>query len=384
MTGAVLAGVGPTSPASNASNPGHGDKRLAAMQVQPPVARASPPPGPVAPSTPHGVVVHAPARLHLGFLDPSASLGRGFGSLGLVINGFDTQLQLKRLPQGLPLEAGRLDARAHSGAAQDALPRAVACLEALRQASGCRDALALDLLQVPPAHAGFGSGTQLALALGRAFASLFALPWSTAELARITGRGLRSGVGIAGFDQGGLLLDAGPGAGGGPAPLLARVALPDHWRVLLVMDPRAQGLSGDAEKAALRSLPPLPREAAAALCHQTLMRIWPGALEADFPAFAGGVSEVQRLLGAHFAPAQAGRAFSSAATQTLLQSLAQRSPMAMGQSSWGPTGFAVVADEWALTPGLQAARTAGELDPALVLRTVSVNNEGARVLPLPG
>lgn len=34
--------------------------------------------------------VRAPGRLHLGFLDPSATLGRAFGNLGLVIDGFET------------------------------------------------------------------------------------------------------------------------------------------------------------------------------------------------------------------------------------------------------------------------------------------------------
>ena len=31
------------------------------------------------------VSVNAPGRLHLGFLDPSGTLGRRFGSLGLMI-----------------------------------------------------------------------------------------------------------------------------------------------------------------------------------------------------------------------------------------------------------------------------------------------------------
>src|SRR5689334_25256718 len=38
-----------------------------------------------------GVVrVEAPGRLHLGFLDPSATLGRCFGSAGLAIDGMAT------------------------------------------------------------------------------------------------------------------------------------------------------------------------------------------------------------------------------------------------------------------------------------------------------
>ncbi len=40
------------------------------------------------------VTVCAPGRLHLGFLDPGASLGRRYGSLGLVVDGFETQVEL--------------------------------------------------------------------------------------------------------------------------------------------------------------------------------------------------------------------------------------------------------------------------------------------------
>ena len=39
--------------------------------------------------------VQAPGRLHLGFLDPAASLGRRFGSLGLVVDGFQTTVELR-------------------------------------------------------------------------------------------------------------------------------------------------------------------------------------------------------------------------------------------------------------------------------------------------
>src|SRR5439155_23740982 len=40
------------------------------------------------------VTLRAPGRLHLGFLDPSASLGRRFGSIGVVIEGFETEIEL--------------------------------------------------------------------------------------------------------------------------------------------------------------------------------------------------------------------------------------------------------------------------------------------------
>ena len=42
-----------------------------------------------------GVFASTSARLHLGFLDMSGTLGRRFGSLGLSIRAFHTTLELR-------------------------------------------------------------------------------------------------------------------------------------------------------------------------------------------------------------------------------------------------------------------------------------------------
>jgi beta-ribofuranosylaminobenzene 5'-phosphate synthase len=325
-------------------------------------------------SLPSAVRVQAPGRLHLGFLDPAGTLGRRYGSLGLVIAGPATVVELRR--------AG-LDSAAADGAAATAeLPRALQHLAALRRATAHTAPLHLQLAEVLTAHAGFGSGTQLALAIGRAFGALFGLDTSSAEIARITGRGLRSGVGIAGFDQGGLLLDGGPRGDGGPAALLSRIELPPAWRVLLVLDPRQRGLSGADEKAALATLPGLPREAAAAICHEVLMRILPGAAGAEFAPFAAGLTRIQRLLGEHFAAAQQGRVYSSAAVGRLVEWIAAHTPAGIGQSSWGPTGFAVLPSAEAAQHIVDAARAAGVVDAALALHVVSGCSHGALLTPL--
>ena len=318
------------------------------------------------------VSVDAPARLHLGFLDPSASLGRRFGSIGLVIDGPATQIEIG---------AADVDAvLATTPAAQAELARATACLRCLREHTGRRARLQLRLRQVLPPHAGLGSGTQLALAIGAAFARWHDLDVNSATLASWLGRGLRSGVGIAGFDHGGLLVDGGPGVDGRPAPLLSRIDLPAAWRIVLVQDPRAQGLSGGDEKQALALLPPLAQSAAAEICHEVLMRILPGAALGEFTAFAGGVTQVQRVLGEHFAPAQQGRAFTSAAVGRLVQWLGGHQTTAraaIGQSSWGPTGFAILPSQASAEALLLAARAAGVIDPALDVRIVAARNHGA-------
>ncbi len=329
------------------------------------------------------VQVRAPGRLHLGFLDPAGTLGRRFGSLGLVIDGFATTLTLAAAPQdclsaGPQAEAADLDRIHHH-------------LQCLRQHSGCHQPLALHLQRSLPAHTGLGSGTQLALAVGRAFAQWHGLALSTLTLAQWLGRGQRSGIGIAGFDAGGLLLDGGPGADGSPPPLLARLVLPPAWRVLVVQDNAQRGLSGGDEKRAIARLAPLPQAQAAEICHQVLMQVLAGAAAADFAAFATGLNRVQQILGAHFAPAQGGQACSSAAVGRLLQWIDQQTgtpgggndkqPLAAtGQSSWGPTAFAIVPSADAANTLMAAALAAGIVASQLSLRCVAARNSGATVL----
>jgi beta-ribofuranosylaminobenzene 5'-phosphate synthase len=333
----------------------------------PVAARASPIPR---------VRVHAPARLHLGFLDPAGSLGRPFGSLGLVIDGPETVVELGK---------GHADSFESCPGAATELVRARRYLETLRSATDCRASVELRLRSALPAHAGLGSGTQLALAVGRAFCAAFDLDMTSMQLAALLGRGVRSGVGVAGFDQGGLLLDGGPRADGSPAVVLARIALPAAWRAILVLDPRAEGLCGVAEKAALAGLAPLPRASSAEICHQVLMRILPGAAGAEFAPFAAGLSRVQQVLGEHFAPAQDGRTFTSEAVGRLLRWIGEHTTAGIGQSSWGPTGFAFLPCEADAKDLLGAARAAGVIDPALEIRVIRARNQGATVSrPRPG
>ena len=309
--------------------------------------------------------LRAPGRLHLGFLDPAGTLGRRFGSLGLVIDGIATELELSA--------ASADEVLAADTAAEAEIDRASRFLHTLREHTGLRTPLRLQLSRVLPPHAGFGSGTQLALAIGRVFAQWHGLALSSVTLAHWLARGLRSGIGIAGFDQGGLLVDGGPGADGMPAPLLSRIAFPAAWRVLVVQDERHRGLSGPQEKQAIATLQPLPQSLSADICHQVLMRVLPGAASSEFAPFAAGINRVQQLLGEHFAPAQGG-AYTSAAVGRVVQSI---DGAAIGQSSWGPTGFAILPSQAAAEAALYTLRADRLLEPGVTLSIVAGLNRGA-------
>lgn len=147
--------------------------------------------------SPHIVLVDAPARLHLGFLDMEGGYGRRFVSLGFPITGVATRLT-----------AARSDAVTVEGPGAD---RARRYLQTIRERLGLTTGISLRLLQAIPEHVGLGSGTQLALTVGTAASRLAGLALSSAELASLLGRGLRSGIGIAASEQGGFILDGGRG-----------------------------------------------------------------------------------------------------------------------------------------------------------------------------
>jgi len=275
-----------------------------------------------------GVAVRAPARLHMGFLDLDGGLGRRFGSLGFTLEHPGTSVTATQAADlcvtGVAAER-----------AQRYIVRAAEHLGVV--ASGH-----FHIAETVPAHIGLGSGTQLALAVARALCWLLGRDASDAELARATGRGARSGIGIAGFGQGGFLVDGG-NAGERVAPIVARLDIPETWSVLLLYDEVATGLHGDAEIEAFRRLPPFTAARAERLCRVTLMQMLPALAEADLDAFGAAVTLVQNECGDHFAPAQGGR-FASPRIAAALDWLAAQGVACRGQSSWGPTGFAVLPD----------------------------------------
>jgi beta-RFAP synthase len=276
------------------------------------------------------ILVEAPARLHFGFLDPEGGLGRRFAGLGLTIDAFATRLAVA---------PARRDA-VHGPEAQ----RVVALLQRFR-AVWPLPPVEVRVLQAIPAHAGLGSGTQLALAVGRALALVAGIDADATTIARIAGRGLRSGLGIGAFEAGGFLLDGGRGeVRETPPPILSRLPFPEAWRIVLVLDTAASGLSGEAERRAFAGLGRFPPERAAHLCRLALMRVLPGVAEGDFVAVATGIGEIQRILGEWYAPAQGGAMFTSAAVGRVAAWFLAEGFEGVGQSSWGPTGFALVPD----------------------------------------
>jgi beta-RFAP synthase len=277
---------------------------------------------------PHRVVVTVPARLHFGFLDLNGGLGRQFGSIGLAISDLRTRIALSR-------------AREITVSGPDS-ERARRYVERLCGALGIASGIRLHIEEIVPAHAGLGSGTQLALAVAAGVRRLHGLPLDVRGDAILLGRGGRSGIGIGLFDDGGLVVDGGRGALTDAAPIVSRMTFPEDWRIVLVLDHSRTGVHGDDESAAFARLPSFPAPHAAHICRVVLMQALPALAERDLASFATAISDIQRFLGSHFAPLQGGHPFSSPAVAAALDLMLGQGSLGRGQSSWGPTGFTFV------------------------------------------
>jgi beta-ribofuranosylaminobenzene 5'-phosphate synthase len=269
------------------------------------------------------------ARLHFGFLDPSGRGKRPFGSFGLSLDRPVTRLTLER--------AESFEASGPEG------ERGLRYLRAIAANSGRADGYRLNIDEAIPPHAGLGSGTQLALAVGSAFAALEGMRLDAQEIAARLGRGGRSGIGIATFAQGGVVLDSGPRQDRLPQ-LVSRLPFPADWRVLLIFDANASGLAGASETDAFEQLPDFPEAEAEALHRRIAESAMPALAAQDFATFCDEVGHLQAAMGAYFAPLQGGP-YASAKVSEVLNWLRGQGISGLGQSSWGPTGFAFAASE---------------------------------------
>jgi beta-RFAP synthase len=302
------------------------------------------------------------ARLHFGFLDPSGRGQRPFGSFGLSLDRPATRIRLERSESFEAIGPER--------------ERGLRYLHGIAASSSGGDAYRLRIDEAIPPHAGLGSGTQLALAVGSAFAALEDLRLDAQEIATRLGRGARSGIGIATFAQGGVVLDSGPRRGKLPQ-LVSRLPFPPAWRVLLIFDASSSGLAGESETDAFGALPDFPEREASELHRRIAESALPALEVQDFATFFEQVGSLQAAMGTYFAPLQGGL-YASPRVGAVLDWLRAEGVTGLGQSSWGPTGFAFAASQAEGSSLLSRLRAAFQ-HRGLGFELVQGRNEGATI-----
>lgn len=272
--------------------------------------------------------IQAPSRLHFGLLSWGDDAPRRYGGAGLLVDR-----------PGLEIVSQPADAWSATGPMAD---RALAVAERVAGALAVElgrpvGPFRLEVVRAAPDHAGLGTGTQLSLAAARLAAAQAGRPDLTApSLAELTGRGKRSGIGLHGFDRGGLIVDGGRRGETGVPPMLARLEFPDNWRALVLVPPVAKGLSGDDEASAFGRLRPPGDALIDRLCRLVLLGLMPAVVERDLAGFGAALTAIQGHVGRAFASVQGG-GWVRPDLDLILDRIRAEGLVGVGQSSWGPT-----------------------------------------------
>jgi beta-ribofuranosylaminobenzene 5'-phosphate synthase len=163
------------------------------------------------------------------------------------------------------------------------------------------------------------------------------------------GRGGTSGIGVATFDKGGLILDGGHSFGNNcqkknflpsnasrapPAKVLARYDFPEDWIFVLTTPKTGKGMFGKKETEIFRKLCPIPADEVAAISRIILMKLLPSVLEKNIQNFGSGLIDLQNL-----GFAKAAKGLTHPVTARCIKKLLEKGAYGAGQSSFGPTAY---------------------------------------------
>ena len=308
-------------------------------------------------------IIRTGARLHLGLLDTDAP----FGGLGVMVNEPETIVQFteSNTLQLAPMIATRgteIVQRFLQVTDQDHPP-----------------GVAIRAIQSAPAHCGFGSGTQLSMAIAEGLCRFVGIEPSFETLAHeMANRGRRSAVGIHGYFLGGLIYETGDRGNGGLNRVEERIELCDEWRVVLVRPIGLTATFGEEERRQFQQLSRPDHATRTTLRRLIEAEILPAARSADFPRFAEGVERYNHASGMMFSSTQGG-AYNGPRVMDLIQRLKRLKAPSVGQTSWGPCVFA-----W--MPHLHEAESLARelLSDEMVVQVVRPINRGRKFEMEPG
>jgi beta-ribofuranosylaminobenzene 5'-phosphate synthase len=310
-----------------------------------------------------------PSRLHFGLIDLNGALGRVDGGVGVALNEPSVILQA---------ECSERDCVLGDQSISEELMELMGHIKSYFNLKGHFE---VTLERTIPRHVGLGATTQLYLAVARALTELSSLKIPARELAICVARGGTSGIGVAAFEFGGLILDFGHTFGAvkqkqsflpsskskAPPPQYIRFPLPDDWYFVCTI-PRAEHIHGLREVSIFKTYCPVARADVERLCHLLLMKIMPSAVEADIESFGEGLNQMQGL---GFKKIELE--LQNEVVRNLIAALRERA-FGAGLSSFGPTVYA-------LARGRDHARELSELAKGFCETVIisSANRSGARV-----
>lgn len=291
--------------------------------------------------------VSTPSRIHATLLDMNGALGRIDGGVGITLADPGWVLSFQRNDHGIQVsgDANGVDTGSIHQIALEAM-HAVGKDPALT-------GLKITVYQSIPRHIGLGSHTQLSLAILDGVCKEFnaPVPRSKESFASIVNRGGTSGIGIASYFEGGVIVDGGHAFGRGkekdsfspssasrarPGPVLLRDDLPASWRVVCAIPALEAGASGQVEIDVFKSHCPVPLQQVQYLSHVVLMKLMPAIKTYDFDALCECINIFQDTGFKKVEVDLRGVEF-----RQIMQSWRDAGAPCVGMSSFGPTLYSL-------------------------------------------
>src|SRR4030042_4479860 len=241
------------------------------------------------------VIVSTPARLHFGIIDMRGDLGRIYGSVGVAIH--DPRLIIRATRSSTLKATG---------------PRSNRVLEFAKiilDDDGISEGVDFHIIKDIPEHKGFGSGTQLALAIGSSISRLFNLKLNIENLTMKLSRSKVSGIGAHTFQHGGFIVEGGRSVKklSSTPPLVFHSDIPLNWRFVIGVPEINQAISGETEKNAFKAFEPPSQELVGEVARLVLMKMIPSIIEKDIVAFGESITDLDFKFGEYWMKVQGGR-----------------------------------------------------------------------------
>ena len=277
-------------------------------------------------------MVRTPSRLHFAMVDLRGDLGRLYGSVGVAIDR--PNIVLKARPA------------THLTVEGPSAERAKDYAEKFLESFGVEGGAEIVMISEIRAHVGFGSGTQLALAVGTALSELHELGLTTEEIAKKLERSRRSGIGTYAFKHGGFIVDGGhkKDQRDGLPPLIFHSDVPEDWLFVVGLPDITQDRSGKVENDVFKRMEPPPGSLIGEISRIVLVKMIPAILERDIEAFGAAITSMDFKFGEFWLEIQGGQ-FSHPVIEEGVNFLLEAGAHGVGQSSWGPAFYGLVRGE---------------------------------------
>jgi len=327
-------------------------------------------------------MIKAPSRLHITLIDLNGSLGRVDGGVGLTLENPHLILTCNPGDDGVRVEFTNQD-KLTLNRLNEYRNKIESASSKMMEFLGRDGGFDFTVGETYPPHSGLGTGTQLSLAAGKLISNYYGQDIDAHAIGRIVGRGGTSGIGVAAFQQGGLIIDGGhpktekskflpsSASQASPPPVIARYDFPEDWKILLVIPRFEDRVSGKKEVNIFQEYCPIPLEEVEKLSHLLLMKMMPAVVEGDLDTFGEVLNSIQ---GMGFKKIE--NKLQTPVIGNIMESLRSAGAAGAGMSSFGPTIYAVTdTNSKAL---IHAAEDAlGPMDSEIIL--TRAQNRGAEI-----